>query len=135
MNFNEVVIGVGSNIDPENNIREAGKIIAKYHNLIKTSTFVETEPIGCADQDNFLNGAFLIQTQMDSSTLKAWLKDQETKLGRVRTENKNSPRTIDLDIIVWNGKVVDDEVYEREFLLNSIKELLPKLSIDRNDYK
>jgi len=130
MNFNEVVIGVGSNIDPENNIREAGKTIAKYHNLIKTTTLVETEPIGCTSQKNFLNGAFLIQTQMDSSTLKAWLKDLETKLGRVRTENKNGPRTIDLDIIVWNGKIVDDEVYEREFLLNSIKELLPNLSID-----
>ena len=129
MNYNEVVIGVGSNIDPEYNIREAEKIVSKHHNLINTSSFVETEPIGFKEQQNFINGAFLIQTKMDSSTLKAWLKDLEQRLGRVSTENKNGPRTIDLDIIVWNGEIVDDEVYDREFLLNSVKELLPDITL------
>jgi len=129
MKLNKVVIGVGSNIDPENNIEEAKNAVANHHNLIKVSSFIETEPIGCNNQDNFLNGAFLIETEMDASTLKSWLKNQENKLGRVESENKNGPRTIDLDIIVWNGEVVDSEVYEREFLINSINELLPELKI------
>jgi len=131
MKFNEVVIGVGSNIDPENNIKVAKQTIAQSHNLIKTSSFIETQPIGCDNQNNFLNGAFLIKTEMDTLTLKSWLKNLEAKLGRVKTENKNGPRTIDLDIIVWNGEVVDNEVYEREFLLNSINELLPELNINK----
>ena len=67
---------------------------------------------------------------MDNLTLKSWLKNLEKKLGRVRLENKNGPRTIDLDIIIWNREVVDNEVYEREFLLNSINELLPELKIN-----
>ncbi len=66
---------------------------------------------------------------MDPSTFKSWLKNLEKKLGRVKSENKDGPRTIDLDIIVWNGKVVDSEVYEREFLINSINELLPELKL------
>ena len=64
---------------------------------------------------------------MGLSELKYWLKTLEQKLGRTKTENKNGPRTIDLDIIAWNGKVIDNEVYEREFLLNSIKEILPDI--------
>lgn len=133
MNFNEVVIGVGSNIDPEHNIREAEKIVSEYHNLVNTSSFVETEPVGFKDQDNFINGAFLIETEMESTTLRAWLKDLEIKLGRVRTENKYGPRTIDLDIIVWNGEIVDNEVYERKFLLNSVKELLPDIILNSEE--
>jgi len=129
MNINKVVIGVGSNIDPENNIGEAKNAVANHHNLIKVSSFIETEPIGCKSQNNFLNGAFLIGTEMDAPTLKSWLKNLEKKLGRAKVENKNGPRTIDLDIIVWNGEVVDNEVYEREFLINSINELLPELKI------
>ena len=130
MKLNEVVIGVGSNIDSENNIKEAKKAVELTHNLIKTSTFIETEPIGCKNQNNFLNGAFLIETEMDTLALKSWLKNLEEKLGRIRSENKDGPRTIDLDIIVWNREVVDNEVYEREFLLNSINELLPELKIN-----
>ena len=130
MKLNEVVIGVGSNIDPENNIKEAKKAVELTHDLIKTSSFIETEPIGCKNQNNFLNGAFLIETEMDTLTLKSWLKNLEEKLGRVNSENKNGPRTIDLDIIIWNREVVDNEVYEREFLLNSINELLPELKIN-----
>ncbi len=130
MKLNEVVIGVGSNIDSENNIKEAKKAVELAHNLIKTSSFIETEPIGCKNQNNFLNGAFLIETEMDTLTLKSWLKNLEEKLGRVRSENKDGPRTIDLDIIIWNREVVDNEVYEREFLLNSINELLPELKIN-----
>ncbi len=131
MKVNEVIIGVGSNIDPEININQAKEVIAQIHKLKKVSSFIETEPIGCKNQDNFLNGAFLIETEMDKLTLKSWLKKLEKKLGRIKSENKNGPRTIDLDIIVWNGEVVESEVYEREFLINSINELLPKLKIQR----
>jgi len=131
MKLNKVVIGVGSNIDPENNVEKAKNAVVNHHNLIKVSSFIETEPIGCKNQDNFLNGAFLIETEMDATALKFWLKNLEKKLGRVESENKDGPRTIDLDIIVWNGEVVDKEVYEREFLINSINELLPELKIEQ----
>jgi 2-amino-4-hydroxy-6-hydroxymethyldihydropteridine diphosphokinase len=130
MKVNEVIIGVGSNIDPQNNIEKAKQLIAQKHLLRKASSFIETKPIGCKNQDNFLNGAFLIETEMDTPTLKSWLKTLETQLGRVKTENKNGPRTIDLDIIVWNKEIVDSEVYERDFLINSINELIPELNIE-----
>ncbi|MGB2691139.1 MAG: 2-amino-4-hydroxy-6-hydroxymethyldihydropteridine diphosphokinase [Thermodesulfobacteriota bacterium] len=130
MKVNEVIIGVGSNIDPQNNIDKAKQTIERNHSLIKASSFIETKPIGYENQDNFLNGALLIETEMDTLSLKSWLKTLETQLGRVKTENKNGPRTIDLDIIVWNREIVDSEVYERDFLIKSINELIPELNIE-----
>ena len=127
MKPNTVIIGVGSNIDPEKNIVLARIAIETAHELVKESSFVKTEPLGYKDQDDFTNGAYLVKTTMSQEELNSWLKEIEKKLGRVRTENKNGPRTIDLDILVWNGEVVDPDVGERKFLRDSILELIPGL--------
>jgi 2-amino-4-hydroxy-6-hydroxymethyldihydropteridine diphosphokinase len=127
--MNRVVIGFGSNINPRENIRKAKDAIAEEFKLIKSSSFVETEPVGFEDQDRFLNGAVLIETELDAVSLNSRLKSLEWELGRVKTDNKHGPRAIDLDILVWNGEVVDEEVYEREFLRRSIDELLPEMGL------
>ena len=57
--------------------------------------------------------------------LSEGLKKIEVDMGRIKTSNKQGPREIDLDIIIWNNRVVDNDVYERKFLQNSILELLP----------
>ena len=49
----------------------------------------------------------------------------EVEVGRVKTPNKQGPREIDLDIIIWNSTVVDNDVFERQFLRESVLELLP----------
>ena len=129
MNVNRAVIGLGSNINAEENIRRAKEAIAGEFMLIKSSSFVETEPVGFKEQDRFINGALLIETELNAARLESRLKVLETELGRVRTDNKYGPRSIDLDILVWNGEVVDEEVYEREFLRTSINELMPDFDL------
>ena len=131
MKFNRAVIGVGSNIDPEENIKKAKEAIASEFKLIGASSFIKTEPVEFKDQPMFVNGAVLIETVIDYGELKVRLNDIERKLGRIRTENRNGPRTIDLDILVWNGDIVDKDVYEREFLAESVKELLPEVDLCR----
>ena len=130
MSLNQAVIGLGSNIDPEENILKARNAIEGEFKLIKSSSFVETEPVGYEEQDAFINGALLIETELELVSLKSWLNDLESSLGRVRTDNKYGPRSIDLDILVWNGEVIDEEVYEREFLRRSIMELLPEIGLN-----
>lgn len=130
MGINTAVIGIGSNIDPEENIGKVRDSIASEFRVIKSSSFVETEPIGYKKQRNFINGALLIETDMDIHGLKSRLRALESALGRERTDNRDGPRTIDLDILVWNGEVVDGEVYERNFLKMFIGELLPDLDLD-----
>jgi len=127
--MNRAVIGLGANINPEENIRKAKDAIAGEFNVIRSSSFVETEPVGFKDQDRFINGALLIETELDAVSLNSRLKNLESELGRVKTDNKHGPREIDLDILVWNGEVVDEEVYEREFLRRSINELMPEMDL------
>ena len=129
MKTNRVVIGVGSNINPEDSIRKAIEAIESEFHVVKSSSFVQTEPVGFKEQDKFLNGALLIETELDADSLKSWLKVLESALGRVNTDNRYGTRTIDLDIIIWNGEIVDQEVCEREYLRESVKEILPELDL------
>jgi 2-amino-4-hydroxy-6-hydroxymethyldihydropteridine diphosphokinase len=127
--MNEFIISLGSNINSEVNINKAKSELRKMAEVVKESSFVYTKPLLMADQPDFLNGVILIRTEMDTPTLKDRLMLLETRLGRVRNIEINGPRTIDLDIIVRNGKVVDNDVYERDFLQKAILEVIPEFNI------
>ncbi len=127
--MNQAVIGIGSNIQPEANIAKAIEKIAESHRILNESRFVVTEPLAERDQPDFVNGAILIQTSMGHEDLKAWLKELENDLGRTRGTDRYDSRTIDLDIVVWGGMIVDEDVYEREFLKAAILEICPQLII------
>lgn len=123
------VIGVGSNIEAEENVRKAESEIRKVGELIGISTFKYTKPLLFEDQHDFLNGGFLIYTELSPEKLTKELKDIEKRMGRLKTENKNGPRTIDLDVVVYDGKVVNEDYYKRDFLKETVLELLPNLKI------
>ncbi|MBD3320704.1 MAG: 2-amino-4-hydroxy-6-hydroxymethyldihydropteridine diphosphokinase [Chitinivibrionales bacterium] len=118
--MNRVIIGVGSNIDAYRNIGAAQKILEKEQVFISSSPLLRTKPVGNADQPDFVNCAFLIETPLGRDKLRTYLKKTEERLGRIRTGNKYGPRTIDLDIAVWNGTIVDTDYYTRDFLQQSV---------------
>ncbi len=126
--MNEVVISVGSNIDPELNVERAKAALSKTEMMIDASQFYITKPLGFTEQANFLNGAFLIQTEDSFEIFNQKLKQIEIALGRVKTENKNGPRCIDLDIVVWNQRIVDRDFYRRDFIKKTVLELIPNLN-------
>jgi 2-amino-4-hydroxy-6-hydroxymethyldihydropteridine diphosphokinase len=77
---------------------------------------------------NFLNTAATIRTQLPPELLKSLvLRRIERELGRVRTANKNAPRTIDLDILVYEERVLDPKVWTEAFVAVPLAELLPDL--------
>ncbi|MGB3535411.1 MAG: 2-amino-4-hydroxy-6-hydroxymethyldihydropteridine diphosphokinase [Microcoleaceae cyanobacterium] len=125
--MNQVILSVGSNIEPEKNIRKAQIQLAKTQTFIKASQFYRTKPIGFMEQADFLNGAYLLHTEDSRETLNKKLKQIEIDLGRVKTKNKNGPRCIDLDIVVWNRKIIDRDFYERDFIKTTVLELMPDL--------
>ncbi|HLA40711.1 MAG TPA: 2-amino-4-hydroxy-6-hydroxymethyldihydropteridine diphosphokinase [Candidatus Glassbacteria bacterium] len=129
--MNRVVIAVGSNIEPEANIEKARSILAGALRLVGESAFVRTAPVGIAEQPDFINGAFLVETSLDCDRLRRYLKEVEKRIGRVRGAERYGPRRIDLDIVVWNGEVVDEDFYVRDFLRAACCELLPELSTAR----
>jgi 2-amino-4-hydroxy-6-hydroxymethyldihydropteridine diphosphokinase len=122
--MNTCVVGVGSNIHPEENIRAALRILEEEQTLLSVSAMVETAPIGITEQPAFINGAVKVSTPMEQKEFSVYLKNIEDRLKRDRTQPRFGPRTIDLDVVVWNGKVVDRDYYTREFLKNAVDEVL-----------
>jgi 2-amino-4-hydroxy-6-hydroxymethyldihydropteridine diphosphokinase len=121
---NSVIIGIGSNIKPEENIPRALKLLAEKVTIEKVSTLVKTKPIGISDQPDFINGAVKITTHQSREELHVFLKLTEDQTGRDRSQPRFGPRTIDLDIVVWNGEIVDPDYYTRDFLQIAVAEVL-----------
>jgi 2-amino-4-hydroxy-6-hydroxymethyldihydropteridine diphosphokinase len=106
--MNRVYIALGSNIEPERNLREAVRLLASRCRLIAVSPVYQTRPVGKTDQPDFLNAAALIVTELEPAALKAQvLQEIERTLGRVRSADKNAPRTIDLDITLYSDQILD----------------------------
>ena len=121
--MNVVIIGIGSNIEAEKNIPAMLEILKDHVDVLKVSSFIQTKPIGIKNQPEFTNGAVKIRTRLDQIKLNHLLKSIEDQMGRDRDAPKFGPRCIDLDIVKWDDKVVDDDYYSREFLQKLVKEL------------
>ena len=123
MKKHECIIGIGSNIDPEKNIASALFFLRQEQEFVSVSSLIKTSPIGISEQPDFLNGAAKILTIMEIADFKSYLKDLEDRLKRDRTAPKFGPRTIDLDIVKWDGEIIDPDYYSREFLKNAVDEI------------
>lgn len=126
--YNSAIIALGSNINAKENFDKALQEIRSLGIIIQRTKFIETPALKDENQPNFLNGAVLIQTKKSLSELGLELKQIEAILGRVRTENKNAPREIDLDITTYNGFLIDKKINELPFLIDFIKYLQPELA-------
>lgn len=123
--FNQACILVGSNIDPIQNCHLAIQELSQIVEIVKISSIWETQAIGSTG-DNFLNFALIARTKFDIESLKiSVLKPLEKKLGRVRSGNKNAPRTIDLDVMLFNGIIVDEKIWDQYFSALPVSELFP----------
>ncbi len=122
--MNTCIIGIGSNINPETNIADMLDILRTKVEVIKVSPMIITKPIGIKDQPDYTNGAVKIETELEQDDLNRMLKSIEDELGRDRSGLKFGPRTMDLDIVMWNGEIVDPDYYTRDFLEKSVKAVL-----------
>ena len=133
--MSEVYIGLGSNLgNKEKNIQKAIDLIAEKNKVKKISNFYKTDPVGYLNQDCFLNGAIKIETNLSPEDLLKFLKNIEKKLKRKKTI-KNGPRTIDLDILLYDDLIINTpnltiphpRMLEREFVLKPLKEITSSL--------
>jgi 2-amino-4-hydroxy-6-hydroxymethyldihydropteridine diphosphokinase len=127
--MNRVVIALGSNIDPDVNVKKACDALAAEFTVCAVSSFLTTAPLGVKNQADFLNGVVCLETGLELEPLKKRLKEIEAALGRQPRENKWGPREIDLDVLIWNGQVVNKDYYERDFLQKAVAEILPGIKL------
>jgi 2-amino-4-hydroxy-6-hydroxymethyldihydropteridine diphosphokinase len=127
-NLHIVYLGLGSNIAPEANIPRSLSLLQQHVQLQALSSFWESPPVGSSGP-NFLNAVALIHTDLDEDELRDQiLKKIETQLGRIRTQDPNAPRTIDLDILIFDDQIKDDQIWERAYLALPLSELIQTLS-------
>ena len=125
MNF--AVIELGSNVEPDKNIPKAIQAIGQKFHIQAQSEFILTNPVsGTPGQAMFLNGAVLLETDMDLANLVATLHTIEQALGRTRQTDKYAPRIIDLDVIIWNGGIVHPDFFSRDFVKITVLEAIKR---------
>jgi 2-amino-4-hydroxy-6-hydroxymethyldihydropteridine diphosphokinase len=128
-------IGVGSNLGERRELIRravAALDVLEGVTVVKQSDLYETEPVGGPPQARFLNGVVKIECVMGARELMAELIHIEEALGRKR-EGANRPRTIDLDLLLWGDRVVDEEgltvphprMHERWFVLRPLVDIAP----------
>ncbi len=106
---NIVYLSLGSNIAPERNLPAAAELLRRYTTLLKLSPVYRSPPQGYASQPDFLNMAARVHTLRAPARFKTEVLDRiERELKRVRDPgNINAPRTIDLDIALWNDEELE----------------------------
>ena len=104
------LVGMGSNISPEKHLADAASEIRKRFSDVRFSSVYQSRAVGM-DGDDFLNACCLISNVPDSGELNSWFKSLEDEHGRDRSEGSWKPRTLDLDLLMFDGKVLDDDLY------------------------
>jgi 2-amino-4-hydroxy-6-hydroxymethyldihydropteridine diphosphokinase len=123
----QVLISLGSNIDPEKNIQAALSLLDMKFKLLRVSNIYETPPYG-SEGGNYLNAACEIVTTLTLKTLKyRYLRPIERRLGRERTKDIFAPRTIDLDILVFDDRIIEPDLFRLAHLAVPAAEIAPHL--------
>jgi 2-amino-4-hydroxy-6-hydroxymethyldihydropteridine diphosphokinase len=102
---------MGSNIDPQKNIVRAHDFLSESLQVVAASRIFETDPVASSGVPQFLNAALEIVTVLEPGELKfEVLRPVEARLGRQRSTDRNAPRQIDLDLVLYGSRVFSDEV-------------------------
>jgi len=126
-----VWLSLGSNIDPESNIRSAVESLRRIFGSLVLSSVYSGEAVGF-DGAPFLNMVVGLDTELAVSKLMERLRGVEDRQGRIRNDkDKNSPRTIDIDLLTYGdlplqaGRVVlpRDEITRYAFVLMPLAEV------------
>ncbi|NVK24767.1 MAG: 2-amino-4-hydroxy-6-hydroxymethyldihydropteridine diphosphokinase [Gammaproteobacteria bacterium] len=131
-------IGLGANLnDPVSTV----KIALHEMSLIPQSRFVAaskiyvSKPMGPADQPDYVNAVALIETQLNAHQLFEYTCRIEQDHGRTRNGEHWGPRTLDLDILLFDQDIIDDDkltvphygIKDREFVIYPLLDISPNL--------
>ena len=134
-------IAVGANLpsvagSPRETLDAAILQMGKLGRVVARSAYHVTEPVGYADQPEFLNGAVALEAEMEPEALLYGLMGIEQEFGRDRSSGmQNGPRTLDLDLLLYGERVIETEALQvphprmtvRSFVLLPLLEIAPRL--------
>jgi 2-amino-4-hydroxy-6-hydroxymethyldihydropteridine diphosphokinase len=129
----QAFLALGSNIEPEKNLPLAIARIDVIGHQLAVSNVYQNPAIGPQPRPDFLNAAVLVESELSPLEIRGQLRDIEAELGRVRSDDKYAPRTIDLDLCLLGSTILntpelvlpDPDLLTRAFLAVTMAELAP----------
>ncbi len=118
-------LNLGSNIQPELNLPKATQMLRERGEIRAVSRAWESKSVGIHGP-NFLNACVLFLTDLQPVELKEQvIRPIEAELGRIRYADKNAPRTIDIDIVLFDETPLNMEYWNYAFVAVPLAELIP----------
>jgi 2-amino-4-hydroxy-6-hydroxymethyldihydropteridine diphosphokinase len=137
MIMEKIYLGLGTNLDDrELNLRKAiNNVDELIGSVVHVSSIYETEPVGFRSEERFLNMVAEVDTMLKPSGVMDMILKAEALLGRVRKGNKYTSRIIDLDILLFGNRIIENDslsvphprMHERRFVLIPLCEIAPDL--------
>jgi 2-amino-4-hydroxy-6-hydroxymethyldihydropteridine diphosphokinase len=131
--MNTVFLGLGSNLGNRlDSIKQATLLVQENIGRIeKQSSVYETEPWGFTHENFFLNQVILVSSAMSPKTILEEINKIESLMGRIRTNQGYSARTLDIDILFFNDLVLQEQnlaiphpqIANRKFVLVPMAEI------------
>ena len=126
-----VFVSAGSNINPADNLRLAYRELVNRYGEVRCSAVYQNPAVGF-DGDDFLNTVFAFRTTDSAAGVLAALEEIHAAAKRVRLAEKYSPRTLDLDMLLYGDlvdaglKVPHGDIDKYPFVLRPLAELAPE---------
>jgi 2-amino-4-hydroxy-6-hydroxymethyldihydropteridine diphosphokinase len=125
-------LNIGSNIEPRIHLPKAIRLLQNYGQVGAISTAWESHAFGSNGPD-FLNACVLFITPLQPVDLKEQIvRPIESALGRTRSKDKYAPRTIDIDIVLFDSEPFSNEFWSNAFVVVPLAELVPDLYHPQN---
>lgn len=127
----EIFVGIGSNVEPERNIRAGISLLREHFGELGLSPVYRNPAVGF-DGDDFFNLAAQFHSQLDFHKVHAVLEQIEFACGRLRGGPRYAPRTLDVDLLLY-GDVVHDaapvlprkDILRYAFVLKPLADIAP----------
>ncbi len=132
-------VSIGSNVEREQNIRAALVALHEYFGALLVSSVYETLAVGFEGAP-FYNLVVAFVTETPPRQIVTILRDIETRHGRVRSDERFGPRTLDLDLLLYGNEIIHEqqlelprpEIGKYAFVLEPLAEVAPDLRHPRN---
>jgi 2-amino-4-hydroxy-6-hydroxymethyldihydropteridine diphosphokinase len=118
-----VLLGMGSNIEPEFNLVLAAAALRSQFSGVIFSSVYRSAAVGM-DGDDFLNACCLFDTELSQQDIRSLLKSMEDAQQRDRSKGSWKPRTLDLDLLIYGTKLVGDDLHRYAHAFVPAAELL-----------
>lgn len=124
----EVFVAIGSNVRPEEHVRQAVRLMRDRFGTVRLSPVYRNQAVGF-EGDDFLNLVTAFDTLLGVEELKAALDEIELACGRQRGAARFAPRTLDLDLLLYGARVDPAQKLPRQEILEYAFMLKPLTDI------